>query len=77
MNIGTLYDLAKQYLPAINKRLFTIMYNEALAKVTQELRVEIAKEEVDVEDFASLADKIVKVISVSVDGKEISRVVKR
>jgi len=77
MKIGTLYDLVQQYLPTVSKRMFTVMYNEALSKITQDLKVNIVKEDVSASQFDALTKKIVKVISVSIDGEEISRVIKR
>lgn len=77
MKVGTLYDLVQQYLPTVSKRMFTVMYNEALGKITQDLKVDIVKEDVTSNEFDDFTKKIVKVISVSIDGKEISRVIKR
>lgn len=77
MKIGTLYDLVKQYLPQVSKRMFTVMYNEALAKITQDLRVNVVEESVLPAEYDALTKKIVKVISVSVNGEEIPRVIKR
>ena len=77
MKIGTLYDLVKQYLPTVSKRMFTVMYNEALAKVTQDLRVNMTKETVTSAQFDDLTKRIVKVMSVTINGEDISRVIKR
>lgn len=77
MKVGTLYDLVKQYLPTVSKRMFTVMYNEALAKITQDLKVNVVSEITTSDQFDDLTKKIVKVISVSVNDEEISRVIKR
>ena len=77
MKVGTLYDLVQQYLPTVSKRMFTVMYNEALAKITQDLKVNIVKEATTSDQFDDFTKKIVKVISVTVNGEEIPRVIKR
>lgn len=77
MKIGTLYDLAKQQLPDINKNMFTIMYNEALAKITQDLRVDQREVTMTSADFSDFADKVVKIHSVVIDDTSIARVIKR
>lgn len=64
MNVGTLYDTARQYLPELTTKEFVLFYNQALEKISFDLNIAEVVEEFtgnDIENMPTLATKILEV----------------
>jgi hypothetical protein len=77
MNVGTLYDTARQYLPELTTKEFVLFYNQALEKISYDLNIAEVAEEftgTDIENMPSLATKI---LEVQYAGEILPRMMKR
>jgi len=72
MKIGTLYDMARHYLPDINTTMFTEFYQQALDKLCTDVNISRVTETVATSSLNT--NDIVKIYHVTYNGEEIQRI---
>lgn len=77
MKIGTLYDTAKQYLPEITTKEFTLFYNQALEKLSHDLNISETVEEFTGTDVPNMLPTAIKIYDVQYNGESLQRIMKR
>ena len=77
MKIGTLYDIAKQYLPEITSREFVLFYNQALEKMSYDFNIAEVVEVFTGSSIAAMPSSATKILDVIYNDESLQRVMKR